>query len=190
MPHILCNLISHGICIPFFSILQTIRKKPMVSPSLSGNNFASGSFLSAGSCLQMKLWIVHNTVGIFAWILRSYSSARRRMRKRHFKTPKMCLMTFHAEAWQRLNGSFFILWPIVILNQVSHYEWHKYLPGVCITPFSKMIMYILIRNKEVGTEWITCISKVILASGNMQVVCLSIFVDTSSVAKPSHPVVA
>ena len=75
-------------------------------PPIGWRSLGSSSFSSSsGLCSWIKLWTAANATGIHAWRDMLYSGTIQRIWNLHFNTLNMCLITFRAEACQRLNNS-------------------------------------------------------------------------------------
>jgi hypothetical protein len=84
-----------------------------------------------------------------------------------FENTKNLFNDILCRSMAKIKQLFFITWPIIMSAIRLYLERHKSSPGMCMTPFSKMISYVAIRYQEFWTVWITCISKVVLARRNI-----------------------
>ena len=91
----------------FSALLGNLHASPPVASSFWYNisPILSGGDISSELYIQMKLRIAARAGVWQAFTAMSYLGGCTRIQNHCFKTPKMCSMTLHSQAWWRLNNS-------------------------------------------------------------------------------------
>jgi len=103
-PHCLHYGITPVICSLSVWCGMPSARSPECQPGWT-SSASQKSLRSFGTRSQMKLWTATRVAGRRAWRFILISGGHTKILKHHFRTPKMCSITFCADVCWRLNSS-------------------------------------------------------------------------------------